>query len=108
MAKQSKIAEATGSASGGGAQNLGQRIEAAMADAILRAADDGIGADKPDQVREYMMAARQKVKDDYQAELAAQEEARRRAEAAAKKAYDEEMAKHNVEQRANRFDDRDD
>lgn len=94
MAKENKIASAAGTASGGGVPGLGQRIQTAMGEAVLQAAKDGIGADKPEQVREYMMAARQKVKEDYQAELAAQEEARRRAQEAADKAYAEEMAKH--------------
>lgn len=96
MPKTSKIVAATGTASGSSGTSIGKRIEAAMAEAVLQAAKDGISADKPDQVREYMMAARARVKAEHQAELAAQEVARRKAQEVADKAFADEMAKHSV------------
>lgn len=93
MAKANKIVSATGTASGSSGTSLGKRLEAAMSEAVLQAAKDGIGADKPEKVREYMMAARDKVKAEHQAELAKAEEARRKAQDAADRAYAAELAK---------------
>jgi hypothetical protein len=57
--KQSKIAEAAGSASAG-ASGAGSIIEAAMTQAIVAAAEAGIT--DPGEIRELMHAARVKAK----------------------------------------------
>lgn len=56
-----RVVRATGAAAS--KAGLGKALEDAMVAAIEQAAADGIGVDKPDELRERMRIARERAKD---------------------------------------------
>lgn len=65
-----RIVEAVGIASSAGKKNVAKLIEAAMSQAVTDAMAEGVNVNDSDELRKRMMAARQKVLDQHNKEVA--------------------------------------